>query len=91
MRRILSVRNDKELTMLRKYGIATALNTTLWSGIPLLVAFRLVLSPLGARSESNNCLNFPFQFFRGCGVRHSSAAYERRYLSCAQLIQLVCL
>jgi ATP-binding cassette, subfamily C (CFTR/MRP), member 1 len=39
MRRILSVRNDKELRMLRQYGLATALNTTLWSGIPLLVAF----------------------------------------------------
>jgi ATP-binding cassette subfamily C (CFTR/MRP) protein 1 len=25
--------------MLRKYGIATAFNTTLWTGIPLLVAF----------------------------------------------------
>jgi ATP-binding cassette subfamily C (CFTR/MRP) protein 1 len=39
MRRILSVRNDKELRTLRKYGIATAFNTSLWSGIPLLVAF----------------------------------------------------
>lgn len=39
MRRILFVRNDKELRALRKYGIGTAVNTTLWSGIPLLVAF----------------------------------------------------
>jgi ATP-binding cassette subfamily C (CFTR/MRP) protein 1 len=38
-RHILAVRNDKEIRMLRKYGIATALNTTLWSGIPLLVSF----------------------------------------------------
>jgi hypothetical protein len=39
IRRILSVRNDQELKMLRKIGIATAFNNTLWAGIPLLVAF----------------------------------------------------
>ncbi|KAN0098013.1 P-loop containing nucleoside triphosphate hydrolase protein [Tylopilus felleus] len=39
IRRILHVRNDLELKMLRKIGIATAMNTTLWGGIPLLVAF----------------------------------------------------
>ncbi|EIN06055.1 multidrug resistance-associated ABC transporter [Punctularia strigosozonata HHB-11173 SS5] len=39
IRRILQVRNDEELRMLRKIGIATSLNMTLWSGIPLLVAF----------------------------------------------------
>ncbi|KAI0065635.1 metal resistance protein YCF1 [Artomyces pyxidatus] len=39
IRRILFVRNDLELKMLRKIAIYTALNTTLWSGIPLLVAF----------------------------------------------------
>ncbi|KAL0953356.1 hypothetical protein HGRIS_004594 [Hohenbuehelia grisea] len=37
--KVLHVRNDQELKMLRKIGIATSLNTTLWSGIPLLVAF----------------------------------------------------
>ncbi|KAI0305966.1 metal resistance protein YCF1 [Multifurca ochricompacta] len=39
LRRVLSVRNEQELKMLRKIGIYTALNTALWSGIPLLVAF----------------------------------------------------
>ncbi|KAF7790029.1 hypothetical protein EIP86_000977 [Pleurotus ostreatoroseus] len=39
MRRILAVRNDQEIRMLRKIGIATSLNTSLWTGIPLLVAF----------------------------------------------------
>lgn len=39
LEKILNVRNDKELMMLKKIGIATALNTTLWTGIPLLVAF----------------------------------------------------
>ena len=36
IRRILYVRNDLELKMLRKIGIATAMNTTLWSGIPCM-------------------------------------------------------
>ncbi|KAG1817496.1 P-loop containing nucleoside triphosphate hydrolase protein [Suillus subaureus] len=39
IRRVLHVRNDLELKMLKKIGIVTALNTTLWSGIPLIVAF----------------------------------------------------
>jgi ATP-binding cassette, subfamily C (CFTR/MRP), member 1 len=39
IRRILVVRNDKELRMLRKIGITTAFNSALWTGIPLLVAF----------------------------------------------------
>ncbi|KIJ21067.1 hypothetical protein PAXINDRAFT_106999 [Paxillus involutus ATCC 200175] len=39
IRRVLHVRNDLELKMLRKIGIVTALNTTLWSAIPLIVAF----------------------------------------------------
>ncbi|KAH9975853.1 P-loop containing nucleoside triphosphate hydrolase protein [Lactifluus volemus] len=39
LRRILFVRNEEELKLLKKIGICTALNTTLWGGIPLLVAF----------------------------------------------------
>ncbi|THH32362.1 hypothetical protein EUX98_g1802 [Antrodiella citrinella] len=39
IRKVLAVRNDQELRMLRKIGIATSLNGSLWSGIPLLVAF----------------------------------------------------
>nr|UYV50462.1 YCF1 [Agaricus brasiliensis] len=39
LRRILEVRNEQELKMLRRIGIVTAGNTALWSGIPLLVAF----------------------------------------------------
>ncbi|KAG9121358.1 hypothetical protein FRC07_002714, partial [Ceratobasidium sp. 392] len=39
IRRVLTVRNDQELKMLRKIGVTTAINTTLWTGIPLLVAF----------------------------------------------------
>ncbi|KAH7930359.1 P-loop containing nucleoside triphosphate hydrolase protein [Leucogyrophana mollusca] len=39
IRRILHVRNDQELKMLRKIGIVTALNSTLWGGIPMIVAF----------------------------------------------------
>ncbi|TFK51703.1 multidrug resistance-associated ABC transporter [Heliocybe sulcata] len=39
VRKILFVRNEEELKMLKKIGVATALNTTLWGAIPLLVAF----------------------------------------------------
>ncbi|XP_006462121.1 hypothetical protein AGABI2DRAFT_151707 [Agaricus bisporus var. bisporus H97] len=39
LRRILEVRNEQELKMLKKIGIVTAGNTALWTGIPLLVAF----------------------------------------------------
>ncbi|KAG6899872.1 hypothetical protein C0993_005842 [Termitomyces sp. T159_Od127] len=39
MRKIFETRNNQELKMLRKIGIVTAFNTTLWSGIPLLVGF----------------------------------------------------
>ncbi|KAH9000229.1 P-loop containing nucleoside triphosphate hydrolase protein [Lactarius akahatsu] len=39
LRRILFVRNEQELKMLKKIGIYSAMNTTLWGGIPLLVAF----------------------------------------------------
>ncbi|GAB1525242.1 hypothetical protein RhiTH_008400 [Rhizoctonia solani] len=39
IRRVLTVRNEQELKMLRKIGVTTAVSTTLWAGIPLLVAF----------------------------------------------------
>ncbi|KAF8747849.1 ABC transporter transmembrane region [Rhizoctonia solani] len=39
IRRVLTVRNEQELKMLRKIGVTTAVSTTLWTGIPLLVAF----------------------------------------------------
>ncbi|KAB5588814.1 Metal resistance protein YCF1 [Ceratobasidium theobromae] len=39
IRRILTVRNEQELKMLRKIGVTTAVSTTLWTGVPLLVAF----------------------------------------------------
>ncbi|KAG8790592.1 hypothetical protein FRC12_011475, partial [Ceratobasidium sp. 428] len=39
IQRVLTVRNEQELKMLRKIGVTTAINTTLWTGIPLLVAF----------------------------------------------------
>jgi ABC-type bacteriocin/lantibiotic exporter with double-glycine peptidase domain len=39
IRKILFVRNQQELKVLKKIGIVTSLNTTMWSGIPLLVAF----------------------------------------------------
>ncbi|KIJ59434.1 hypothetical protein HYDPIDRAFT_118534 [Hydnomerulius pinastri MD-312] len=39
IRRVLHVRNDMELKLLKKIGIVTALNTTLWGGIPVIVAF----------------------------------------------------
>ncbi|KAH9852113.1 metal resistance protein YCF1 [Lenzites betulinus] len=39
IRWISTVRNDQELRMLHKIGIVTSLNMSLWSGIPLLVAF----------------------------------------------------
>ncbi|CAE6455011.1 unnamed protein product [Rhizoctonia solani] len=39
IRRILAVRNEQELKMLRKIGVTTAVSTILWTGIPLLVAF----------------------------------------------------
>ncbi|KAI0763773.1 metal resistance protein YCF1 [Trametes elegans] len=39
IRWVSEVRNNQELRMLRKIGIVTSLNTSLWSGIPLLVAF----------------------------------------------------
>jgi ABC-type multidrug transport system fused ATPase/permease subunit len=39
VRKILAVRNDKELRVLRKIGLLQSANNTLWSGVPLLVAF----------------------------------------------------
>ncbi|KAJ7043446.1 P-loop containing nucleoside triphosphate hydrolase protein [Mycena alexandri] len=39
IQKILSVRNDKELRMLRKMGLLNSFTTALWGGIPLLVAF----------------------------------------------------
>ncbi|KAG9104389.1 hypothetical protein FRC06_002943 [Ceratobasidium sp. 370] len=39
IRRVLTVRNEQELKMLRKIGVTTAVSTTLWTGVPLLVAF----------------------------------------------------
>ncbi|KAJ7126538.1 P-loop containing nucleoside triphosphate hydrolase protein [Mycena crocata] len=39
IRKIFEVRNDKELRMLKKIGLLNSFNMTLWSGIPLLVAF----------------------------------------------------
>ncbi|KAJ7224438.1 multidrug resistance-associated ABC transporter [Mycena pura] len=39
IRKILAVRNDKELRMLRKIGLLNSFSSALWSGIPLLVAF----------------------------------------------------
>ncbi|KAJ4473750.1 metal resistance protein YCF1 [Lentinula aciculospora] len=39
IRKILQVRNEQELVMLKKLGIVTSLNQMLWGGIPLLVAF----------------------------------------------------
>ncbi|KXN89408.1 Metal resistance protein YCF1 [Leucoagaricus sp. SymC.cos] len=39
LRRVLKVRNEQELKMLKKIGIVTAGNMALWTGIPLLVAF----------------------------------------------------
>ncbi|KAJ7634168.1 P-loop containing nucleoside triphosphate hydrolase protein [Mycena polygramma] len=39
IRKIFAVRNDKELRMLRSIGLLNSLSQTMWSGIPLLVAF----------------------------------------------------
>ncbi|KAI0731222.1 metal resistance protein YCF1 [Earliella scabrosa] len=39
IRWISNVRNDEELKMLRKIGVVTSLNNSLWTGVPLLVAF----------------------------------------------------
>ncbi|KZP22608.1 P-loop containing nucleoside triphosphate hydrolase protein [Athelia psychrophila] len=39
VRKILAVRNDQEVKMLKKIGVVTSLNSAIWSGIPLLVAF----------------------------------------------------
>ncbi|CAE6428317.1 unnamed protein product [Rhizoctonia solani] len=39
IRRILTLRNDQELKMLKKIGITSALNNTLWAGVPILVSF----------------------------------------------------
>ncbi|KAJ7355423.1 P-loop containing nucleoside triphosphate hydrolase protein [Mycena albidolilacea] len=39
IQKIFAVRNDKELRMLRKIGLLNSFSTTLWTGIPLLVAF----------------------------------------------------
>ncbi|KIJ07132.1 hypothetical protein PAXINDRAFT_182550 [Paxillus involutus ATCC 200175] len=54
IRRVLHVRNDLELKMLRKIGIVTALNTTLWSGIPHVIfpaisLFMLLRFPLSMK------------------------------------------
>ncbi|KAF8216283.1 multidrug resistance-associated ABC transporter [Mycena galopus ATCC 62051] len=39
IRKIFAVRNDKELRMLRNIGLLNSFSMTLWTGIPLLVAF----------------------------------------------------
>ncbi|KAF7309660.1 hypothetical protein MIND_00337100 [Mycena indigotica] len=39
VKRIMEVRNDRELRMLKKIGLLNSFSMTLWSGIPLLVAF----------------------------------------------------
>ncbi|TBU30707.1 metal resistance protein YCF1 [Dichomitus squalens] len=39
IRWISEVRNNQELKMLRKIGIVNSLNSSLWTGVPLLVAF----------------------------------------------------
>ncbi|KAJ3484887.1 hypothetical protein NLI96_g5332 [Meripilus lineatus] len=39
IRKILFVRNEQEMKMLKKIGIVTSLNMALWTGIPVLVAF----------------------------------------------------
>jgi ABC-type bacteriocin/lantibiotic exporter with double-glycine peptidase domain len=39
IRKILFVRNEEELKMLKKIGLVTSISSTMWSGIPLLVAF----------------------------------------------------
>ncbi|KAF8740000.1 hypothetical protein AX14_009122 [Amanita brunnescens Koide BX004] len=39
MRKILETRNNQELKMLKKIGVLMSFNITLWTGIPLLVAF----------------------------------------------------
>ncbi|KAJ7583390.1 ABC transporter type 1, transmembrane domain-containing protein [Mycena floridula] len=39
VRKILQVRNEQEMKMLKKIGVTQSLNNMLWSGIPLLVAF----------------------------------------------------
>ncbi|KAF8527278.1 P-loop containing nucleoside triphosphate hydrolase protein [Gautieria morchelliformis] len=39
IRRILRVRNDQELKMMRKIGLFSAYNNALWTFVPLLVAF----------------------------------------------------
>ncbi|KAJ7281673.1 multidrug resistance-associated ABC transporter [Mycena rebaudengoi] len=39
LQKIFAVRNDKELRMLRKIGLLNSFNSTLWGGVPLIVAF----------------------------------------------------
>ncbi|KAF8271622.1 metal resistance protein YCF1 [Lactarius quietus] len=51
LRRILFVRNEQELKMLKKIGIFSAMNATLWSGIPLLVAFSSFASAASVSSK----------------------------------------
>ncbi|KAG8721626.1 hypothetical protein FRC09_007600 [Ceratobasidium sp. 395] len=36
--RVLKIRNDEELRMLKKIGVTNAINTTLWAGVPFLAA-----------------------------------------------------
>ncbi|KAG8686981.1 hypothetical protein FRC09_013809, partial [Ceratobasidium sp. 395] len=36
--RVLKIRNDEELRMLKKIGVTNAVNTTLWTGVPFLAA-----------------------------------------------------
>ncbi|KAH7102795.1 metal resistance protein ycf1 [Auriculariales sp. MPI-PUGE-AT-0066] len=39
IRRVLDIRNNREMKMLKKIGIFQVLSSSLWTGIPLLVAF----------------------------------------------------
>ncbi|EJD44880.1 metal resistance protein ycf1 [Auricularia subglabra TFB-10046 SS5] len=39
IRRVLHIRNERELAMLRRIGVLNVLSGALWAGVPLLVAF----------------------------------------------------
>ncbi|KZV80265.1 multidrug resistance-associated ABC transporter [Exidia glandulosa HHB12029] len=39
IKRVLDIRNDREMVMLRKIGVMNTISGALWAGVPLLVAF----------------------------------------------------
>jgi hypothetical protein len=82
MRRILAVRNDKELVMLRKYGLATVRALA-----PVYAWPRLTRAGAQHDALERDPAHRRVQLFRGRVHRAHEAAHERRHLPRARAVQ----